>query len=86
METDYLRTFLLVVESGSMSEAARRLEQMQRAGAARVRQARLPAGYVAEARLRIDFYRRLALAETPFGGIKDSGVGSEGGSDQPPIT
>ena len=27
--------------------------------------ARLPAGYIAEARLRIDFYRRLALAETP---------------------
>jgi transcription-repair coupling factor (superfamily II helicase) len=27
--------------------------------------ARLPAGYIAETRLRIDFYRRLALAETP---------------------
>ena len=28
-------------------------------------QARLPAAYIAETRLRIDFYRRLALAETP---------------------
>ncbi|HXA13651.1 MAG TPA: transcription-repair coupling factor, partial [Opitutaceae bacterium] len=28
-------------------------------------QARLPASYIAETRLRIDFYRRLALAETP---------------------
>ena len=28
-------------------------------------QARLPATYIAETRLRIDFYRRLALAETP---------------------
>jgi transcription-repair coupling factor (superfamily II helicase) len=27
--------------------------------------ARLPAGYIAETRLRLDFYRRLALAETP---------------------
>jgi len=27
--------------------------------------ARLPSGYIAETRLRIDFYRRLALAETP---------------------
>jgi transcription-repair coupling factor (superfamily II helicase) len=28
-------------------------------------QARLPSAYIAETRLRIDFYRRLALAETP---------------------
>ncbi|MEJ1971535.1 MAG: transcription-repair coupling factor [Lacunisphaera sp.] len=28
-------------------------------------QARLPSSYIAETRLRIDFYRRLALAETP---------------------
>ena len=28
-------------------------------------QARLPAGYLGETRLRIDFYRRLAMAETP---------------------
>ncbi|HTQ31443.1 MAG TPA: transcription-repair coupling factor [Opitutaceae bacterium] len=28
-------------------------------------QARLPAGYIGETRLRIDFYRRLALAEAP---------------------
>jgi transcription-repair coupling factor (superfamily II helicase) len=28
-------------------------------------QARLPAGYVPETRLRIDFYRKLAMAETP---------------------
>ncbi len=28
-------------------------------------QARLPAGYISETRLRIDFYRRLALAENP---------------------
>ncbi|SDS66983.1 transcription-repair coupling factor [Opitutus sp. GAS368] len=28
-------------------------------------QARLPAGYIGETRLRIDFYRRLALAENP---------------------
>lgn len=28
-------------------------------------QARLPATYIAETRLRIDFYRRLALAENP---------------------
>jgi len=28
-------------------------------------QARLPAGYIGETRLRIDFYRRLALAESP---------------------
>ena len=28
-------------------------------------QARIPAAYISETRLRIDFYRRLALAETP---------------------
>lgn len=28
-------------------------------------QARLPASYISESRLRIDFYRRLALAESP---------------------
>ena len=28
-------------------------------------QARIPFGYIGETRLRIDFYRRLALAETP---------------------
>jgi transcription-repair coupling factor (superfamily II helicase) len=42
------------------------LRQQERAeGMIEKAQARLPAGYVTEARLRIDFYRRLALAETP---------------------
>lgn len=42
------------------------LRQQERAEGAIARaQARLPAAYVAEPRLRIDIYRRLALAETP---------------------
>ncbi len=42
------------------------LRQQERAEGAITRaQARLPAAYVTEARLRIDFYRRLALAQSP---------------------
>ena len=42
------------------------LRQQERSeGAIDKAQARLPAGYVTEPRLRIDIYRRLALAETP---------------------
>ncbi len=42
------------------------LRQAERAAAAGDRiQARLPTAYIGEARLRIDFYRRLALAENP---------------------
>jgi transcription-repair coupling factor (superfamily II helicase) len=42
------------------------LKQAERAAGEIARiQARLPAAYIGETRLRIDFYRRLALAETP---------------------
>ncbi len=48
------------------------LKQAERAarGEDRMVQARLPARYIGETRLRIDFYRRLAMAESPAA-IKD---------------
>src|SRR5690606_9207184 len=64
------------VGEGSPEEGRRRYEdaytavrdaEQEASGAVPVQriQARIPAAYIGETRLRIDFYRRLAMADTP---------------------